>query len=106
MTQRLLISGAAILFGLASTGTALAGQIPARDHPEVTFTQDIAPILQRSYKTCHRPDSVAPMSLLTYQQARPWARAMKMRSKYPPAKPGALTVSRSKRHDVTACAVT
>ena len=73
MAQRLRISGAVILIGLASTGTALAGQIGARDHPEVTCTKDIAPMLQRNCQTYHRPDSVAPMSLLTYQQARPWA---------------------------------
>ena len=84
MAQRSLISGAAVLIGLASTGTALAGQTAASDHPEVTFTKDIAPILQRSCQTCHRPDSVAPMSLLTYQQARPWARAMKMRTSLGP----------------------
>src|SRR2546427_1491378 len=46
----------------------------------VTFTKDIAPILQRSCQQCHRPDSVAPMSLLTYEQARPYARAMKQRT--------------------------
>ena len=84
MAQRLLISGAVILIGLASTGTALAGQTGARDHPEVTCTKHIAPMLQRSCQTCHRPDSVAPMSLLIYQQARPWARAMKMRTSLGP----------------------
>ena len=84
MAQRLLISGAVLFIGLASTGTALAGQPTASDHPAVTFTKDIAPILQRSCQTCHRPDSVAPMSLLTYQQARPWARAMKMRTSLGP----------------------
>src|SRR5205807_6558548 len=47
---------------------------------EVTFTKDIAPILQRSCQNCHRPDSVAPMALLTYEQARPFARAMKQRT--------------------------
>jgi mono/diheme cytochrome c family protein len=46
----------------------------------VTFTKDIAPILQKSCQQCHRPDSVAPMSLLTYEQARPYARAMKQRT--------------------------
>jgi hypothetical protein len=44
---------------------------------EVTFTKDVAPILQRSCQSCHRPDNIAPMSLLTYEQARPWAKAMK-----------------------------
>jgi len=47
---------------------------------QVTFTKDIAPILQKSCQTCHRPDSIAPMSLLTYDEARPYARAMKQRT--------------------------
>ena len=51
----------------------------AADRP-VTFTRDIAPILQRSCQNCHRAESVAPMSLLTYEQARPFARAMKQRT--------------------------
>ena len=46
----------------------------------VTFSKDIAPILQRSCQQCHRPDSVAPMSLLTYEEARPYARSMKART--------------------------
>src|SRR5215471_5631244 len=44
---------------------------------DVTFTKDVAPILQRSCQNCHRPDSIAPMPLLTYEQVRPWARAIK-----------------------------
>jgi hypothetical protein len=46
----------------------------------VTFSRDIAPILQRSCQQCHRPDSVAPMSLITYEDARPYARSMKLRT--------------------------
>ena len=42
-----------------------------------TFYKDVLPILQASCQTCHRPGEVAPMSLLTYEQARPWARAIK-----------------------------
>ena len=44
---------------------------------QVTFTKDVAPLLQQHCQTCHRPGTVAPMSLLTYEQARPWAKAMK-----------------------------
>jgi len=47
---------------------------------DVTFTKDIAPILQRSCQDCHRPESVAPMSLITYEDVRPWARAIKTRT--------------------------
>ena len=57
-----------------------AGQAPVQDDKQVTFTKDIAPILQRSCQRCHRPDSIAPMSLLTYEDARPWAKAMKLRT--------------------------
>jgi len=43
----------------------------------VTFHKDVEPILQRNCQTCHRPGQVAPMSFLTYQNVRPWAKAMK-----------------------------
>ena len=46
----------------------------------VTFSEDIAPILQRSCQNCHRPNSVAPMSLLTYEDVRPYARRIKERT--------------------------
>jgi hypothetical protein len=46
----------------------------------VTFTKHIAPILQRSCENCHRADGVAPMSLVTYEDVRPWARAIKQRT--------------------------
>src|SRR5436190_6548798 len=68
----------AIFAALALTPSgALAGQTAAKT---ATFTKDIAPIFQRSCQTCHRPDSVAPMSLLTYEDVRPWARAIKYRT--------------------------
>ena len=46
---------------------------------EPTFTKDVAPILQQHCQTCHRPDTFAPMSLLTYEDARPWARSIKQK---------------------------
>ena len=46
-------------------------------NPQVTFTKDVAPILQERCQTCHRPDTFAPMSLLTYEEARPWAKSIK-----------------------------
>ena len=44
-----------------------------------TFARDVLPILQQSCQRCHRPGTGAPMSLLTYEEARPWARAIKDR---------------------------
>jgi hypothetical protein len=44
-----------------------------------TFARDVAPILFKSCVECHRPSSMAPMSLMTYEDARPWARAIKLR---------------------------
>ena len=64
---------------LASTPFALTAQQPATGG-EVTFTKHIAPILQRSCENCHRPDGVAPMPLVTYEDVRPWARAIKQRT--------------------------
>ena len=42
-----------------------------------TFSADVAPILYNNCATCHRPGEIAPMSLLTYEQARPWAKSIK-----------------------------
>jgi mono/diheme cytochrome c family protein len=44
-----------------------------------TFAKDIAPIFQEKCQACHRPDSIAPMSLVTWAEARPWARAIRAR---------------------------
>jgi len=56
--------------------TAAQAAVPAAP----TFTKDIAPILQRSCENCHRAGGVAAMSLTTYEEARPWARAIKQRT--------------------------
>jgi len=63
---------ALVLMGMA----ALAADTNTSS-PAVTFNKDILPILQRYCQTCHRPGQVAPMSFLTYQSTRPWAKAMK-----------------------------
>jgi|SRR5436190_24278351 len=56
----------------------LSGVARAADTP-VTFTKDVAPILYKSCVECHRPTMFAPMSLLTYDDARPYARSIKQR---------------------------
>ena len=58
----------------------VSGGQPAASAAEAetpTFARDVAPILYDSCVSCHRPGEIAPMSLLTYQDARPWARAIK-----------------------------
>src|SRR5213082_2149700 len=62
------------ILGLVSG--APRAQIPAKPGV-ITFSRDVAPILQKSCQNCHRPGSIAPMSLLTYEDARPWARSIK-----------------------------
>jgi len=42
-----------------------------------TFNKDVLPILQKNCQACHRPGEAAPFSLLTYESARPWAKAIK-----------------------------
>jgi len=76
-----------LAFALAAAATSQNGVIvSAADAPpaDVTFSRDIAPILQRSCQNCHRPDGVAPMSLVTYTDIRPWARAIKQRTSVGP----------------------
>jgi hypothetical protein len=43
----------------------------------ITFTKDVLPILQKNCQSCHRPGQIAPMSLISYEEARPWAKAIK-----------------------------
>src|ERR1700724_179945 len=64
--MRLILSASIAVFALSAQA-------------QVTFTKDVAPILQRRCQTCHRPDTFAPMSLLTYEDARPWARSIKQK---------------------------
>ena len=63
------------IFGLAIP-SALEAQ-EALSGAEVTFSRDIAPILQRSCQNCHRPGGVAPMPLITYDQVRRFGRRIK-----------------------------
>jgi len=76
-----VLLGMALLSIPASAGL---GAQQAAVTTDVTFTKDIAPILQRSCQNCHRPDGVAPMSLGTYEEVRPWARTIKQRTSIGP----------------------
>src|SRR6185295_18043206 len=65
------------LIFLAIPISALAADLGS-DRP-VTFTKDIAPIFQEKCQECHRAGSMAPMSLVTYEEARPWAKSIRQR---------------------------
>ena len=70
-----VLSGAAGVIGLLALPASLSAQTAAQP----TFTKDVAPIFQNKCESCHRPDSIAPMSLITYEEARPWARSIRER---------------------------
>jgi hypothetical protein len=66
---------------------AIASIAAAQQNHSPTFYKDVLPILQQHCQECHRPGEIAPMALLTYQQTRPWAKAIKtnvLSGKMPP----------------------
>src|SRR5688572_20798729 len=78
-----LIAGAVTLVSTWGPAAALAQSRASATAPQSaaaanapTFTRDVAPILYERCVTCHRPGEVAPMSLITYADVRPWARAI------------------------------
>src|SRR5919106_6843170 len=70
-----------MLARLMTFGAVLAVAAPSLAAPPqpVTFSKDVAPIFQAKCQECHQPNSIAPMSLITYQDARPYARSIKER---------------------------
>ena len=79
MTRRKLalaiLIAAAVAIGFASISPI--GSADTKAKKEVTFSKDIAPIFFKNCAECHRPGEAAPMSLLSYKEARPWARSIK-----------------------------
>jgi hypothetical protein len=61
-----------VLFAASAGAQTAAANAP-------TFSKDIAPIFQAKCQECHQPNSIAPMSLITFAEARPWARSIKQR---------------------------
>src|ERR1035438_6139848 len=66
----------ALLVYLGVSGFSMAAD-PASKTP--TFGKDITPIFQEKCQDCHRKGLMAPMSLITYDETRPWAKAIKQR---------------------------
>ncbi|MCY4601870.1 MAG: cytochrome c [Acidobacteria bacterium] len=73
-----------VFIGILAIAPLAALPAPASAQPTagdatVTFAKDIVPIFQRSCQVCHRPGEMAPMSLVTYEDVRPWARSIRSR---------------------------
>src|SRR6185295_5510445 len=69
------IGALAMSIALVAPTAALAADAPQTP----TFTKDIAPIFQEKCEACHRPDSIAPMSLKDFTEVRPWVRSIRAR---------------------------
>ena len=77
------VIGASVVLGLPSLSQTLRAASP-------TFHKDVEPILQKRCQMCHRTGEAAPMSLLTYEQTRPWAKGIRtsvLTGKMPPWTP-------------------
>jgi len=61
------------LLGLVAPALTLAATIPSQS----TFYKDVLPVLQNRCQQCHRAGEAAPMSLITYKETRPWAKAIR-----------------------------
>ena len=78
MRRMALIGVAALaLVPLGVAGQGAQGPEAKSATNDVTFSKDVAPILYQNCVYCHRAGEIAPMSLLTYKDARPWARSIK-----------------------------
>ena len=77
--MRRAISGFSLAAVVASLMMVPSLAMAQTDQHDPTFAKDVAPIFQRSCQVCHRPNNMAPMSLMTYQESRPWARSIKQK---------------------------
>jgi len=70
-----------LALGLSSVALPRAAwsQTPSASGQTPTFAKDVAPIFQEKCEVCHRPGNIAPMSLVTYDEVRPWIRSIKAR---------------------------
>ena len=87
MRGRFVVQGFRIGMVAAAAAVFTASPSAAGQQAGPTFSKDIAPIFQTKCQDCHQPDSIAPMSLVSYKEARPWARSIKdrvMKRQMPP----------------------
>ena len=72
-----LMTASVLIVGAAAVPNVAWAQAPAATDHSPTFSRDIAPIFQEHCEVCHRPGSIGPMSLRTYEEVRPWVRAIR-----------------------------
>src|SRR5579864_1726081 len=85
ITRSAKLLGVASILILGAQAAEVSGKVDT--NRPVTFSKDVAPIFQKSCQNCHHAGTSAPMSLMTYNDARPWARAIKdrvLRREMPP----------------------
>lgn len=68
------------MFTLTLPSQAVSQAPAGMDEGMVTFAKDVAPILQQKCQMCHQPNGMGPMSLMTYEEVRPWAAVIKDRT--------------------------
>src|SRR2546421_5269673 len=86
MQSRKLVLGSLLIASIWGVSMQVTAQQESKA-PAVTFNKDVLPILQKNCQSCHRPGEIAPMSFLTYESTRPWAKAIKsavLTKKMPP----------------------
>jgi hypothetical protein len=66
-----------LLAAMTALGSQISSSVPSDQPAQVTFSKDVLPVLQNNCQGCHRPGGIAPMSFLTYESTRPWAKAIK-----------------------------
>ena len=71
-----LALGAAAAITAGTSAASAEGQAAKPSAAAPTFSKDVAPILYKNCTNCHRPGEIAPMSLLTFKDARPWAKSI------------------------------
>ncbi len=74
-----LTSAVFVVMSTAAAPHAASAQTSAAGGRPLTFARDVAPIFQEKCEVCHRPGNIGPMSLVTYEEVRPWLRSIKAR---------------------------
>ncbi len=77
MRLRFSLNAGCILAALVSILLFVAADSPQKVSSPPTFYRDVVPILQEHCQTCHRPGEIAPFSLVSYKETKPWAQAIK-----------------------------